>query len=73
MASSNYDSALELAGSLPPEDQVRLVRALLSQSSAVKGNSGQSSILDICGLGCEIWQSMDAQDYVKRERESWIG
>lgn len=36
MAASSYDSALELAGSLPVEEQLRLIRALLTQSSAVK-------------------------------------
>jgi hypothetical protein len=73
MASSNYYSALELAGSLPPDEQIRLIRSLLSQSSAVKPNAGQSSILDIAGLGIDLWGQFDAQEYVRRERESWTG
>lgn len=73
MSSSSYDSALELAGSLPPDEQIRLIRALLAQSSAVKPATGQSSILEIAGLGSEIWSQVDAQDYVQRERDSWIG
>jgi hypothetical protein len=72
-AASNYDSALELAGSLPADEQMRLIRALLTQSSAVKPTAGQSSVLELCGLGAEIWGRLDAQDYVQRERDSWTG
>jgi hypothetical protein len=73
MADSSYDSALELAGSLPVEDQLRLIRALLMQSSAVKPGNGQSSVLELSGLGAEEWKSIDAQEYVRQERSSWIG
>ena len=31
------------------------------------------SILELEGLGKEIWQNMDAQEYVERERSSWNG
>jgi hypothetical protein len=73
MADSSYDSALELAGSLPVQDQLRLIRALLTQSSAVKPGAGQSSVLELSGLGAEEWKSIDAQEYVRQERSSWIG
>jgi hypothetical protein len=32
-----------------------------------------TSLLALCGLGQEIWQQMDAQEYVRRERSSWNG
>ena len=73
MADSPYDSALELAGSLPVEEQLRLIRALLTQSSAVKPGAGQSSVLDLSGLGAEEWKNLDAQEYVRQERSSWTG
>ena len=34
-------------------------------------NKPNHSILDIQGLGAEIWKGIDAQEYVKKERESW--
>jgi hypothetical protein len=73
MAGSSYDSALELAGSLPVEEQLRLIRALLTQSSAMKPGAGQSSVLELSGLGTEEWKNIDAQEYVNQERSSWIG
>ena len=32
-----------------------------------------ASILELQGLGKEIWQGIDAQEYVDRERSSWNG
>jgi hypothetical protein len=29
------------------------------------------SIMELCGLGAEIWEGIDAQEYVNRERASW--
>ena len=31
------------------------------------------SIMELKGLGKEIWHNMDAQEYVQRERSSWNG
>ncbi|HWE87671.1 MAG TPA: hypothetical protein VG267_22200 [Terracidiphilus sp.] len=73
MAASSYDSVLELAGSLPVEEQLRLIRALLTQSSAVKPEAGQSSVLELSGLGADVWNKIDAQEYVRQERSSWTG
>jgi hypothetical protein len=29
--------------------------------------------MELEGLGKEIWQGIDAQDYVNQERDSWNG
>ncbi|MGA7937162.1 MAG: hypothetical protein WCA35_26665 [Kovacikia sp.] len=31
------------------------------------------SIMELEGLGKEIWQGIDAQEYVNQERDSWNG
>jgi hypothetical protein len=31
------------------------------------------SILELEGLGKEVWNGIDAQDYVNQERDSWNG
>ena len=33
----------------------------------------QHSILELKGLGKEIWKGIDAQEYVDQERSSWPG
>ena len=34
-------------------------------------NSEPLSILDLQGLGRDLWDGVDAVDYVRRERDSW--
>jgi hypothetical protein len=31
----------------------------------------KTSIMELEGLGADIWKGIDAQDYVHKERESW--
>jgi len=71
MATSAFEAALELAGSLRADEKLQLVRALLTQTAGARPNSGTRSILELRGLGAEIWGQIDAQDYVNRERNSW--
>ena len=73
MATASYKEALELAVSLSREDQLRLIEELEAKT-AWKENSGPStSILELRGLGKEIWEGIDAQEYVRQERASWNG
>jgi hypothetical protein len=57
---------------LTPAEQRRLVDEL-AQIAARKADNRQRSILDLEGLGKEIWQEVDPVDYVAKERESWDG
>ena len=34
---------------------------------------GKHSIMEMQGLGKQIWEGIDAQEYVDRERRSWSG
>ena len=38
-------------------------------------SNGQNdhSVLELQGLGKELWQSIEAQEYVRQERDSWHG
>jgi len=73
MASANYESVLALAGSLPAEEKFALIRALLSQSTPAPQRLQDRSILELRGLGTDAWAGTDAQEYVQRERDAWIG
>ena len=35
--------------------------------------SGQRSILELSGLGKEVWQGIDTDEYIEEERKSWDG
>lgn len=65
-----YD--LEIRG-LPLPDRLRLAQRILGDvATEATAEAGPSrSLLDLEGLGAELWGSVDAQDYVNRLREEW--
>lgn len=68
-----YD--LEIRG-LPLPDRLRLAQRILGDvatDAAAKEAGSPRSLLDLEGLGAELWGSVDAQDYVDRLREEWGG
>jgi hypothetical protein len=73
MASMTYESTLELARSLSPEERLQLIRELADQPASSEGIPVKTSVLDLCGLGAEIWEGIDAQTYVDAERSTWGG
>ncbi|MBO1048127.1 hypothetical protein VB711_13290 [Cronbergia sp. UHCC 0137] len=66
---SNYQELLQQAKNLSAEEQLKLVAELISVvRNRVIDKSKKRSILDLEGLGKEIWQGIDAQEYVNQER-----
>jgi hypothetical protein len=75
----------QLLEKLTPEEQAELEtfaafllarRELTSKEAlATRGTDGKPSrsILELKGLGKEIWKGLDAQAYVDQERRSWHG
>ena len=58
---------------LTQTDQLRLleqIAGLIRRKTTVKA---PRSILELQGLGKEIWKNIDAQKYVDEERKSWNG
>lgn len=69
----DYENVLRHAESLSRVDQLRLLSELAQYLRAHVPADAHTSILQLQGLGKEIWQGMDAQEYVDRERASWNG
>jgi hypothetical protein len=68
-----YDEVVAALPQLDPEEQLELLQVL---SAVLKKNvmlrkAGKHSLLELEGLGAEIWSGVDVEDYVRRERESW--
>ncbi|WP_414563332.1 MULTISPECIES: hypothetical protein [unclassified Anabaena] len=72
---SNYQDVLEQAKSLTPEEQLKLVEDLSSsiRQLVTMIPKPKRSILELRGLGKDIWNEIDAQGYVNQERDSWNG
>ena len=62
----SIEEIIEAAKRLKPEERDRLIRTL-----AREGREPQHHITELRGLGKEIWQGIDAQEYVDAERDSW--
>ncbi|MDT7542365.1 MAG: hypothetical protein QOE33_2269 [Acidobacteriota bacterium] len=59
---------------LPPADRLRLLAMMaqgLTNSEAANGQQAKRSILELGGLGKEIWEGIDAQEYVNELRSEW--
>ena len=70
---TSYDSILRSVESLSRAEQLRLISELAEYLRAHASPETRTSILALQGLGKEIWQGIDAQEYVNRERASWNG
>ena len=67
-----YDDYARGIQSLKPEEQLSLVEIISARLKKTLGKKRiKHSILELEGLGAEIWKGIDAQDYVRKERESW--
>jgi hypothetical protein len=71
MAITSYEQVLRVAEALPRQDQLRLIQELAEHPS--QDCEQATSVMELCGLGQEIWQQKDAQEYVNSERASWNG
>ena len=72
MAIKPYDEILNRAQTeLTSEEQSRLA-AELAQSAGRK-NGVKRSITELRGLGKAVWEGIDPDEYVAKERDSWDG
>lgn len=68
-----YREALERARQLTPDEQLELLEelaAMVRQKFTVKP---KHSIMELKGLGKEIWEGIDVEKYIEEERSSWDG
>ena len=72
MATTEYYKVLKRMHRLTPAEQQRLLEdlaALVQRKVLPKPRS----VLDLQGLGKDIWSGIDAQEYVDKERTIWNG
>ncbi len=73
MVTASYETALAMAESLSREEQQRLIQELAVKAEESKDSEPLHSIMELRGLGKEIWNGIDAQEYINNERASWNG
>jgi hypothetical protein len=68
-----YQEICHQVENLTPDEQLRLLEELASLMRRRVTPKPKRSIMELEGLGKEIWQGVDAQEYVDRERALWNG
>jgi hypothetical protein len=58
---------------LPAEEQQRLMAEYQAVVQSPAPGAPRTSIMELQGLGKEIWQGVDVQQYLEEERNSWDG
>jgi hypothetical protein len=70
-----YQQVLRQVRKLTPEQQLGLMEELLTllRSQVVAKPGPGHTVMELEGLGKEIWEGIDAQQYIEEERNSWGG
>jgi len=73
MSTNAYQQVLQLALNLTPEEQLQLIEDLIQNIRQICQIEAQSrhSIMELKGLGKEVWQAIDVDQYIAEERASW--
>jgi hypothetical protein len=66
-----YKEVVEKVQSLDNAERMELLKYLTSLVSESETPKPKRSLLELRGLGKEIWEGIDAQEYVNQERSSW--
>ena len=71
-ASLSYDDYVRGIQGLKAEEQLSLVEMIsASLKRTLRKKRVKHSIMELEGLGADIWKGIDAQEYVREERASW--
>ncbi len=73
MTVREYNDLLESITLLSQQEKVDLLAELANQLREDSRKGQKRSIMELEGLGKEIWAGIDAQEYVNQERDSWDG
>ena len=71
MAMSTYDQVLRMTKRLNLPEQLQLLETLSRLVRVQVTDAKPHSIMELEGLGAEIWRDVDAQAYIDQERDSW--
>ena len=70
---SSYDDVKRSAEALPAADQLRLIAEIAGRLGGHVEDHPRRSLLELRGLGKSVWQGIDVEEYLRRERSSWGG
>jgi len=66
-----YDDIVATLPSLEMEEQINLLEILSSVLKKTVTPKNPHRLIELEGLGAEIWTGMDIEAYIHSERDSW--
>ncbi len=72
MRGDPYERAKRSVEALAPAEQLRLLSELAASLGA-ELDPQPRSLLELEGLGREVWQGLGVEEYLHQERSSWDG
>lgn len=74
MSAKSYDEIRSRAATeLSADEMIRLSVELAARAAAKSANPQPLNLLDLRGLGKEVWNGVDPENYVAEQRDSWGG
>jgi hypothetical protein len=68
----SYEDYIKGIKGLRPEEQLNLVEVISAQlKNEIIKKKVKHSILELEGLGADLWKNIDVEEYLRKERESW--
>jgi len=71
MSTYIYDEILEQIQLLTPDEQLQLLADITTMLRHQGEPRPKHSIMELEGLGKEVWQDVDVEKYIDEERDSW--
>jgi len=70
--SISYSDYIKGIGFLNTDEQLTLLEVISARiKKTIIKRRKKNTIMELEGLGADIWKGIDAQDYVHKERKSW--
>ena len=67
-----YNDVVATLPNLAPDEQLNLLEVLSSVlKKAMQPRVKRHTLLELEGLGAEVWSKIDVGDYIRQERDSW--
>ncbi|MFH0926192.1 MAG: hypothetical protein V1872_11305 [bacterium] len=66
-----YSDYIRGISDLKIEEQLNLLEMISSRLKSNAGKKKKHSIMELEGLGENIWKDIDPKEYIRKERESW--
>ena len=69
--SERYQNVLESVKTLKPEEMLNLLADIAALLQSSFSSRPKHRVTELEGLGAEIWQNIEIEEYIEQEHVSW--